>query len=118
MADEKKNRAAQKPQKAEKADKAAKTDKAGKPKKPNIFVRMGKSIVRFCKDFKAEIKKIVWPNGKTVFKSTGVVLACVAVIGAGVWALDWILGELITLIMGLAPGAQEALFPVLAGLLG
>ena len=33
-------------------------------KKPNIFKRMGKSIAKFFRDIKSEIKKIVWPTPK------------------------------------------------------
>ena len=65
------------------AEKVAAADKK-KDKKPanpngNFFVRAGKAIKKFCKDIKGEIKKIVWPDAKTVLKSTAVVLAAVAI---------------------------------------
>ena len=65
MADEKKKDAVEKAEKKAKATKADKADKANKPKKPNIFVRAGKAIARFFKDFRGEIKKITWPDAKT-----------------------------------------------------
>lgn len=102
MADEKKKDAVDKAEKKAKAAKADKADKAGKPKKPNIFVRAGKAIARFFKDFRGEIKKITWPDAKTVFKSTGVVIAVILIIGVGIWIVDFGLSKGLSLIEGLA----------------
>ena len=90
--------AAEKVAKAKKESKA-KADKSGKP---NIFARMGKGIKRFCKDFRAEIKKIVWPTAKEVVKGTGVVLLVVLIIGSCIWLVDFGLSRLLELIMSLA----------------
>ena len=49
----------------------------------------GKAIARFFKDLRGETKKIVWPGRKMVLKSTGIVLAAILVIGAGIWILDF-----------------------------
>ena len=74
---------------AEKIEKAAKAKKSGtKVKKENIFVRIGKWFKKFFKDLKGDIKKITWPNGKTVLKSTLVVIASIAVIGLAVFLVD------------------------------
>ena len=100
MADEKKKDAVEKAEK--KASKADKADKANKPKKPNIFVRAGKAIARFFKDFRGEIKKITWPDAKTVLKSTGVVIAVILIIGIGIWIVDFGLSRGLSLIEGLA----------------
>lgn len=67
-----------------------------KNKKPsnsngNWFVRAGKAIKKFFKDTKGEIKKIVWPDAKTVLKSTLVVLAAVAVCAAAIFVIDQLL---------------------------
>ena len=75
---------------------------ANKPKKPNIFVRAGKAIARFFKDFRGEIKKITWPDAKTVLKSTGVVIAVILIIGIGIWIVDFGLSQGLSLIEGLA----------------
>ena len=93
MADEKKKDAVEKAEKKAKATKADKADKANKPKKPNIFVRAGKAIARFFKDFRGEIKKITWPDAKTVLKSTGVVIAVILIIGIGIWIVDFGLSQ-------------------------
>lgn len=83
MAKNEKSAAAEKIEAAEKV-------KAKKPKsdKPNIFVRIWKAIVRFFRDLRGETKKIIWPDGKTVLKSTGVVLAVVAVFAIVIGLID------------------------------
>ena len=93
MAKNEKSAAAEKIQAAEKV-------KAKKPKsdKPNIFVRAWKAIVRFFKDLRGETKKIVWPDGKTVFKSTLVVLAVIAVFTVLIWVIDFGLSKSIDLL--------------------
>lgn len=57
-------------------------------------------VVRFFREYKSEAKKISWPNFRTVVKNTLIVLIVCAVFGAGVWLLDFGLGNLIKLIMG------------------
>ena len=42
----------------------------------------------FFKDFKAELKKVVWPTPKQLFNSTIAVIVVVLVIGAIVFLLD------------------------------
>lgn len=71
------------------AEKVAKAAKGSKSKKPNFFARSGKNIKRFFKDFKGETKKIVWPDAKTVLKSTGVVLVVVTIVTAAVFLFDF-----------------------------
>ena len=79
---------------------AAEKKKDKKPANPNgnIFVRAGKAIKKFCKDLKGEIKKIVWPDAKTVLKSTLVVLAVVAVCGLAIGVVDWLLSQGLSLL--------------------
>ncbi|MDR3344665.1 MAG: preprotein translocase subunit SecE [Oscillospiraceae bacterium] len=43
---------------------------------------------KFVKDFRADIKKIIWPDSKTVLKNTGIVLLMVAIVGAAVYLID------------------------------
>ena len=93
---------------------AAEKVKAKKPKsdKPNIFVRAWKAIVRFFKDLRGETKKIVWPDGKTVLKSTGVVLAVVAVFTIVIWLIDLGLSKSIDLLSDAARNADETVTEV------
>ena len=89
---------------------AAEKKKEKKPANPdgNFFVRAGKAIKKFCKDLKGEIKKIVWPDAKTVFKSTAVVLAVVLVVGLVIFGIDTLLTEGISLLQGLADKKDAA----------
>ena len=85
------------------ATKAKKTEKKAK-KAPSKFSpkNVGKGIARFFKDLRGETKKIVWPDAKMVVKSTGVVLATVLILGAGVWILDFATSGAITAVMNAA----------------
>ena len=67
-------------------------------KKCNIFRSAGK----FFRDCKNEIKKIVWPTPKAVFKNMGVVLSVIIIIGLFIFALDTGLINLFRLFMGVA----------------
>lgn len=119
MADENKKdvRETEKAPKAEGKEKAKdksgnkSKDKSGdkfksKAKKPNPFVKAFKGIVKFFKDFKGEMKKIVWPDSKTVLKNSGVVIATVILIGVGIWIVDFGLSELLKFIKRFADDAQ------------
>ncbi len=68
-------------------------------KKPNVFKRMGKSIAKFFRDIKSEIKKIVWPTPKTTFKNMGIVLLAMLIVGLVVFGLDSGLGWLLGFVM-------------------
>lgn len=88
---------------------AAEKKKSKKPANPNgnFFKRAGKAIKKFCKDLKGEIKKIVWPDGKTVVKSTLVVLAAVAICGLAIFAVDQLLSFCISLLKKAAESAAS-----------
>ncbi len=85
---------------------AAEKKKNKKPANPNgnWFQRAGKAIKKFCKDLNGENKKIVWPDGKTVLKSTLVVLAMVAICGLAIFAID----QLLSLGLSLLERAAES----------
>lgn len=110
MADEIKKEAAEpskskpKAEKAKKNTAAKKSDSAKdeKDKKANIFVRMGRAIAKFFKDEKGECKKIVWPDRKTVLKSTAVVLVVVAILALILWLVDTGLSEGVKALINLA----------------
>lgn len=59
-----------------------------------------KRIIRFFRDYKSEIKKIVWPGWKDVLKNTAIVLIMCLLIGIFIWLVDFGLGKLLTLILG------------------
>lgn len=58
-------------------------------------------IKRFFKDYKSEIKKIVWPSRKTVTKNVLVVLAVCIFVGAFIWVLDFGLANIVERILGI-----------------
>ena len=66
-----------------------------KGSKRTIFKR----VITFLKDYKSEIKKIVWPGVNDVVKNTLIVLVMCLIIGAFIWLLDLGLGKLIELIL-------------------
>lgn len=59
-----------------------------------------KRIVRFFRDYKSEVKKIVWPGIRDVVKNTGIVLIMCLLAGIVIWAVDFGLGQLLNLILG------------------
>lgn len=87
---------------AAKVAKAAKGNK--KSDKPSFFTRASKGTKKFVKDFKGECKKIVWPDAKTVLKSTGIVLLVVAIVAIAVGIIDFGLSTGVTSLKNLAMG--------------
>ena len=59
-----------------------------------------KRILRFFRDYKSEVKKIVWPGWKDVIKNTVIVLIMCVLVGAFIWLVDFGLGRLLELILG------------------
>ena len=49
-----------------------------------------KSRGAWFREMKSELKKVTWPNRKTVVKNTGTVLLCSLVIGACIWIFDFV----------------------------
>ena len=70
---------------------------ASKGEKLTLFKR----ISRFFRDYKSEVKKIVWPTFKDVLKNTVIVLIMCLLVGALIWVIDFGLGELLKLILGI-----------------
>ena len=76
------------------ADKSVK--KPVKNKKPNIFKRMWGKI----KEVFSELKKVTWPDFKTVMKQLGCVLVTVVLVLAIILLMDLGLEQLLKLIQG------------------
>ena len=68
--------------------------------KPSVIER----IKRWFREMKSELKKVVWPNRKTMIKNTLVVLACVLAVGIFIWVFDAIAGLFINGIISLVKG--------------
>ncbi|NLK86796.1 MAG: preprotein translocase subunit SecE [Clostridiaceae bacterium] len=55
----------------------------------------GKRVVRFFKDIRSELKKVIWPSKEQLVKSTVSVLLICLLIGAVIWISDGLLGILV-----------------------
>ena len=77
--------------------KPVKLDKHGKEK-----VKLGERIKKFLRDYKSEMKKIVWPTRAQVIQNTGVVIFAIMFIAAIVGILDLMFGTgIISLLSGI-----------------
>ena len=90
-----------KPSKEEKAAKKA-ARKAAKEAAKNAAKKEGKEklgffakIAKFFRDYKSEFGKLVWPSRQQLAKNSAVVLVSIVVCGAALWAIDWLLGDLV-----------------------
>jgi preprotein translocase subunit SecE len=86
-------------------DASAKTPKVkeSKPKKAkvNIFVRFGRRVKKFWKEYVSELKKVVWMSWKDVKKNTLLVVCAVIVFSIAIGLVDTAFGEIIEGIAGL-----------------
>ncbi len=69
-----------------------------KKKKFNVFSK----IKSFFVDCKVELKKIVWPSQKTVWRNTGIVLMMIFAMGVFVTLLEAGLTQLLSLVMSIS----------------
>ena len=53
------------------------------------------------REMKSEMKKVIWPDRKTVAKNTGTVLLCSLLIGACIWIFDFVASTAVEMILGL-----------------
>ena len=65
--------------------------------KKTILQRIG----LFFRDYKSEVKKIVWPGFSDVVKNTIIVLVVCLIVGAFIWLLDWGLASLIKFVLNI-----------------
>ncbi len=71
-------------------------------KKPNIFVRGWKKLVKFLKDTCGELKKVVWTPKAEVGKNFKLVIATVVIVSVTIAIIDlassWIINSIAGLI--------------------
>ena len=70
-------------------------------KKPNALVRTWRRFSNWCHEMKVELKKVVWPDRKTVMKNTGTVLLCSLAIGVCIWIFDFVMVTAVQMILSL-----------------
>ena len=56
--------------------------------KVGFFVRIGRSIGKWFRDMKSELKKVVWPSWKQLLNNSLVALAVMAVCAVITWGFD------------------------------
>ncbi|MBQ7291876.1 MAG: preprotein translocase subunit SecE [Clostridia bacterium] len=76
--------------------------KAAKEAQKNAAKKEGKEklgffakIAKFFRDYRSEFKKLVWPSPQQLAKNSAVVLVSIVVCGAALWAIDFLLGDLL-----------------------
>ena len=67
--------------------KAEKKNPVGKDGKEKMS--LGAKIKKFLKDYRSELKKVVWPTRQQVIQNTGVVLVAITFVAAVVGILDF-----------------------------
>ena len=50
--------------------------------------KVSKDRGKWFREMRSELKKVVWPDGKTTAKNTGTVLLCALIVGAAIWIFD------------------------------
>lgn len=70
-------------------------------KKENWFKRTWKSVARYFRELRSELKKVVWPTPQQVMKNTLIVAACVLVVGVFIWMFDYVARIGINALIGL-----------------
>ncbi len=62
--------------------------------------QMGRSIVGFGREARAEVRKVVWPTGQETVQTTIMVVAPCIVLGIFMWVVDYILLKAVQLLTG------------------
>ncbi len=57
-------------------------------------------IVRYFKEVRAEVRKVVWPSRKTATNLTLIVLGVTVAMSAALGFIDWVFAKLFTWIIG------------------
>ena len=70
-------------------------------KKPNVLVTGFNKLVKFLKDTKGELKKVVWTSKTEVWKSFQLVIASVVAVSVAVAVIDYVSSLVINTIAGL-----------------
>lgn len=59
------------------------------------FANARKNVVRFFKDIRTELKKVIWPTRQQLTNNTATVLLVCLFVGAIIWIADEILTKVI-----------------------
>ena len=100
MADNEKLEQANAAESAAHAKKEKSDKKPEKKSKPGLFTR----IKQWCKETKAELKKVQWPTWKQTVNNTLIVLAFCVVVGLCIFLFDKLAGGLLSALTNLFKG--------------
>lgn len=72
------------------------TGKKASAKKDSSKKKMNpiKSVGKFVREYKSELKKISWPSVKDTTRNAAITLASIAVVGVFIWVLDFGLSQI------------------------
>ena len=65
-----------------------------------VQTEKGRSVWDFMRDSRTEVRKVVWPTRQETLQTTLIVMAVVALVAVIMWALDSLLGFLVSLLLG------------------
>ena len=57
-------------------------------------------LVRYFKEVRAELRRVVWPSRKTTIRLTTIVFAVTAGMSIALGLIDWVFAQVFTLIIG------------------
>ena len=70
--------------------------------------KVSKDRGKWFREMRSELKKVVWPDGKTTAKNTGTVLLCSLIVGAAIWIFDAVAVLAVDTLIGLFYGTGLA----------
>ena len=70
-------------------------------KKPNVLKNLANKLVKFLKDTRGELKKVVWTSKTEVWKSFQLVIATVVAVSVAIAVIDYVSSLVINTIAGL-----------------
>jgi preprotein translocase subunit SecE len=73
-------------------NKPAKSDKQDNKPEKKEKAKLGDRIKKFFKDYKSELKKVVWPTKDQIIKNTSVVLFVIIIMASIIGVLDLFFG--------------------------
>lgn len=56
---------------------------------------------KWFREMRSELKKVVWPDGKTTAKNTGTVILCSLGVGVFIWVFDAVVVLAVNTLVGL-----------------
>ena len=69
-------------------------------KKENWFKRTWGKVLKYFRELRSELKKVVWPTPKQVAKNTLIVICCVLAVGVFIWLFDAVANFGISALLG------------------